>query len=400
MPRKSQFPPPIKFHRSTGCDRCWVTGRGWVSLGPSGSDRAKQAYARLVAELSAGAPVAHPQRTQTGAPTVGAVIAAWLAHPDQEHARSAKEMEQYRLSLRPLDRLYGNTPATDFRARHLEAVQLAMATGSWLTEAERLRYETLGFPIGLSANVVNRRIVRLRTVWRWAEAHDLVPAGGYTHLLAVAGLRKGDQRARHTPGVRPARWDDVRAVARRCPPVVRSMLIVQWWTGMRSEEVRTMRAGDVDASGEVWRYTPRGHKMAHKGQPRTVALGPKARAALAPWLAQALASPQGADAYLFPPEPGRLRRRKDGSASPRPPYDHRRCYSDMSFPRAVARAAERAGVIGFFPYRTRHAAKDRITRLAGADAARAVLGQSSINTTSHYGSLDAEHAAETQRRLG
>jgi integrase len=169
---------------------------------------------------------------------------------------------------------------------------------------------------------------------------------------------------------------------------------------MRSAEVRLMRAGEVDTAGDVWLYRPPRHKTAHRGQGRTVALGPKARAVLAPWLARALASPQGAEAFVFPPEPGRRRGGKGNARSPRPPYDHRRCYSDESYPRCVARAAEAAGCPGVHPYLTRHAAANRIRRLAGADAARAVLGQRHIGTLEHYGSVDAAHAADVQRRLG
>jgi integrase len=409
MPRKSTWPPPIKYHSSTGLDRCWVKGRGWVSLGPSGSEASRQAYARLVAELSAdgaherprGAHAAHTPRTRgahtahTSAHTVSDVLSAWLLHPDQGQ-RSAKELEQYRLTLRVVERLYGGTPATEFRVRQFEAVQLATASGSWMTDVERARYEAAGIPAGCSARVTNQRVVRLRTVWRWAEAHDLVPAGSYTHLLSVAGLRHGDRRARHNPSPGPATWDDTRAVARRCPLPVRAMLILQWWAGMRSGEVRLMRAGEVDTGGDVWLYRPPRHKTAHRGQGRTVALGPKARAVLAPWLRRALASPQGSEAFVFPPEPARRRVRKGN----RPPYDHRRCYSEESYPRAVRRAAEAAGVAGFRPYATRHAAADRIRRLAGADAARAVLGQRHISTTQLYGSIDAAHAADVQRRLG
>ena len=89
------------------------------------------------------------------------------------------------------------------------------------------------------------------------------------------------------------------------------------------------------------------------------------------------------NAYVFPPR----RRRK-----------HRH-YTAFSYAQAVRRACERAGV-KVVPYGGRHAAKMRIERAAGADAARAVLGQTSIQSTQHYGELDVAHAAEVMREIG
>ena len=66
----------------------------------------------------------------------------------------------------------------------------------------------------------------------------------------------------------------------------------------------------------------------------------------------------------------------------------------------IWRACRKAGV-RLQPYGGRHATKDRVTRAAGLDAARAVLGQSSLGTTNDYGSqLDLETAARVAARLG
>lgn len=399
MPRKAKFPPEIRPHPHSGQDRCWVNGR-WVYLGPTGSEEARQAYARLVAELSAGKPASSPaerRKTDTG-PTVADVLCAWWLHAEQRYSAKGRELEQFRISLRPLERLYGDTPAREFRAKHLETVLLAMAQGSWLNAEERASYEARCIPAAWSAGVCNRRLVRIRTLWKWAEKEELVPGGSYNHLLTVSGFAKNDQRVRHREKRKPPTWDQTRAVARHCPASVRAILLLHWWSGMRSEEVRTLRVGDVDTSAAVWLYSPRQHKTQHLDQQRIIPLGPKAQAVLRPWLERA--RQHGPDAYVFPPEPGPRRRRKDGSEGLRPPYDHRRCYSDQSYPRAVARAAAKAGVEGYWPYGNRHAFRMRIGREMGDEAARATLGHKHISTTEHYGARDLDLASEAARRLG
>ena len=51
-------------------------------------------------------------------------------------------------------------------------------------------------------------------------------------------------------------------------------------------------------------------------------------------------------------------------------------------------------------YMVRHGRKMVIEREEGADAARAVLGQKSIQSTQHYGRLDQAKASEVMERHG
>jgi len=41
-----------------------------------------------------------------------------------------------------------------------------------------------------------------------------------------------------------------------------------------------------------------------------------------------------------------------------------------------------------------------LVRSVGSDAARAVLGQKSIESTEHYGEVDLAHARQVMRKLG
>ncbi len=41
-----------------------------------------------------------------------------------------------------------------------------------------------------------------------------------------------------------------------------------------------------------------------------------------------------------------------------------------------------------------------LVRTVGSDAARAVLGQKSIDATEHYGEIDVAHALDVMKRMG
>lgn len=380
MPRKAQWPPPIQQHRtaaekargSPGRARVRVAGED-ITLGPWGSPEADAAYRRLIAELAqTGGKL--PRPLEAAALSVADVVARFLTADD--HERSAKEMDQFRYSVGPLLALYGPTPAAEFDTLALEKVRTAMAQGGWMPDRSKRQ------PTPWCRNVCNRRLTRIKTLWKWAERKRLVPEGKSAHLATVRGFGKNSRQVRHTADRTAASLEDARAVARHCTPAVAAMLEVQALAGMRSCEVRVMRPCDIDRGADVWLYRPGRDKNEWRENqaPRVVPLGPECQKILAWWIDRA-PSPE---AYLFRPQ---------GSGA------RSECYSDTAYAQAVRRAAERAGV-KLQPYCTRHGAKRRITRQFGADAARALLGQKSIETTAHYGGIDVQHAADVAREAG
>jgi integrase len=375
MARKSNWPPKVYFHRGTGQDRIRVNGRD-IYLGPHGSPEARAEYARVVVTLAAGG--VPPAKSSAPEETVSDVVSAWWAHAQGTYDPRGRELEQFQLSLAPLLRLYGPEPASTFDARALEVVRQAMAAGTWYTP-EELAQRGERYPAAWSRNVVNRRIVRIRTVWRWADSHGLVPHGNWGNLRTLKALAPNSRLARHTAPVEAATWHELRLVLRRVEPVPQAMLLLQWWAGMRSGEVRLMRPCEIDRTGPVWIYRPSEHKNAWRGQERAIPLGPKCQAVLGRFVRHAADT-----AYLFPP--GRGAR-----------TDH---YTPFTYAQVVRRAAEAAGVPGFHPYRLRHAARLRITRERGLDAARAILGHKSLGTTNEYAAgVDLQTAVDAARHL-
>jgi integrase len=355
MARKATFPPRIHKH-SSGQARVRWKGQNYY-LGVFGSAAAQAAYAQLVEDIRSTGTVAGKSRQ--GSLTVKALVAEWDRHMDRRYPATSREPKWFRRALAVVLRLYGHQPATTFDTLALMNVQAAMASGSWMRDEERQYAEARRQPIGWCRNQVNRQLVRIRTVWRWAESRKLVPAGTWSSLLTVEGLGRNDPTVRHTQPQGAALFEDLRAVLRHCGPAVKAMLLLQWWSGCRSGEVRQMTREEIDTSGEVWYYRPVKHKMAYKGQDRVIPLGKKCQSVLAPWL--------GKSGYLFEARPGRP-------------------YTMFSYAQHVRRAAQKVGLTGFHGYLCRHAAKQRLTRDFGLDAARAVLGQKSLGTTNGYAS--------------
>lgn len=376
MSRPAKWPPPIQFHRASGQARVRIAGKDHY-LGPHGSQEAQEAYARLLASLTSGKP---PERPKGGA-TVAEVVAAFLDYAAEEYSARGRELEQFRLALRPLVRLHGTLAAADFGTVELESVQEAMASGSWMTPAERAAPSRRGV-VGACRNVVNARVNRIRRMWRWAERKGLAPKGSWANLRTVPGLKPTSRRVRHTAEVAPADLAELCRVLRRCPyRAVRAILRLIWYSGARTGEACRMRPCDIDRSGPVWLYRPAEHKCDWRGQPRIIGLGPRCQRVLARWLARS-ASP---DAYLFRP----LRRKRRGH------------YVSATLAQRVRPAAEAAGVVGFFSYRLRHSYKQRVTRELGLDHARSALGQKSLDTTNSYSAgIDLKLAEEVARRLG
>ncbi|MDC0935464.1 hypothetical protein OAS39_04185 [Pirellulales bacterium] len=97
------------------------------------------------------------------------------------------------------------------------------------------------------------------------------------------------------PPIEPVPDAEVEAILPFLPDVVRGMVELQRFTGMRPAEVWIIRPCDIDRSGDVWIYRPASHKTEHHGRDRTIMLGPKAQEVLLRFLAR------DPEAYCFRP---------------------------------------------------------------------------------------------------
>jgi integrase len=275
MPSKTRT-PTYRLHKPTGQAVVTLNGRD-LYLGVHGSDASRERYDRAIGEwLQNGRHTVD----ETASITIVELMAAYNRHIEAYYLKDGQptsEISSFRLALRPLKELYGRTRAADFGPLALKSVRDRM----------------LG--LGWCRTVVNRNVLRVRQMFRWAVGNELVPSSVYEALKAVPGLRRGYSTARESDPVRPVPDEYVDALKPHVSKQVWAIIELQRLTGMRSGEVLIMRGCDLDMTGELWLYTPSSHKTEHHGHSRVIELGPKAQKIVEPFLKQNL------QAFLFSP---------------------------------------------------------------------------------------------------
>jgi integrase len=393
-------PPAYQLHKATGQARVKIAGRDYW-LGSFGSEASHREYERLLAEWRAMAPARAAGESPAAPPargeslTIAELMAAYWGHVRAYYVKDGQptsEQENIRRALRPVRELYGHTPVRDFGPAALKTVREAMIARGWCRKS------------------INRQIERVRGMFRWGAAEELLPPSVLDALKTVAGLRKGRSEAREKPPVRPVADEVVENTLPHLPPVVAAMVKLQRLTGARPHEVTGMRGADIDRSDpECWVYRPSRHKGQHHERERIVFIGPRAQAILTPYLAEAGAG------YLFSPkrsEEARNEAKRAARSTPRwpshckrtrkaqrkrPPGEH---YTKDSYRWAVRRGCIRAGVAPWHPHQLRHGAATRIRKEFGLDGSQAVLGHAEIGVTQIYADIDMKKDLEIMRQVG
>jgi integrase len=429
MPRPcgSTDTPKYRLHKKSRQAVVTLNGKDFY-LGPHGTKTSKAEYDRVVAEwLAAG-------RTLTpgggGGHTVVEVISAFLDYAEVHYRSpggSSGELNSYKLVIGLLRRLYGRHEATAFGPVALTAVRQAMVQAGW------------------TRSYINSQVGRIRRMFKWAVAHELVPSATWEALRSVDGLRAGKTDAKESEPVTPVPELLIDGVLAHAPPQVAAMIRIQLLTGMRPGEVCQMSASDIDTSGGrgVWLYRPPTHKTMHRGHERTIHLGPKAQAVLSPFMNDGvtfLFSPAAVDAWhrqrraaarRTPLNCGNVagsNRARNPKRRPRDRYTvnsygaaiKRACQKAFPPPQPLCRAAgethralsERltAGQMAdlrrwriehaWHPHQLRHNAATRLRRDFGLEAAQVILGHRTLTVTQVYAERNAAKAHEVMAAVG
>jgi integrase len=403
--------PSYRRHKPSGQAVVTLNGKDFY-LGKWGTKARRTEYDRLIQEwLVAGR---HLPSSEASDLTVAELALRYWKFAKsyyRKNGRPTSELDEYRLSLRPLRELYASTSARDFGPLGFKAVRQTMVDA------------------GVSRGVVNHRMARIRRVFKWAVAEELVSPSVYQGLAAVEGLRKGRTTAREPEPIEPVADDVVEATLPHLPEVVTDMVRFQRYTGCRPAEVCVVRPCDVDTSGDVWIYRPESHKTEHHGRERVICIGPRAQDVLRPYLLRA------ADSFCFSPtdsERKRLSARHEARKTPlrygnRPGTNRKRKpkrkagehYTTNTYRRAIHRAvdlenrkrreeAKQNGhneadvelVPKWSPNRLRHSAATEIRRRFGLEAAQVTLGHATADVSQIYAERDLSLAAEVMRKIG
>jgi integrase len=391
MPRQKNPVPTYKRIREQA--RCWVNGR-WIYLGRWQSPESLKEFERLCAELRT-APAVAPSRSGL---TVAELLVAFGKHARDHYRRAdgsqTTEVRSYKEALAPVFDLYGDVPASEFGPKALKAVRQQFIDLGWCRSH------------------VNRQVGRVRRVWKWGASEELVPVAVFQSLATVQGLQEGRTEAPESDPVAPVPHDDVEATLRHLNRTVRGLVEFQRLTGCRPGEACALRRCDLDTSGEVWLYRPVQHKTRWRGKGRVIPVGPRARAVLEEFPTAApeefVFSPRRAVAELhaaraaarvtprYPSHQRHNERRRKGE----PGASHAERYRVDAYERAVARAAEKAGVPRWAPNQLRHSFGTEVRKRFGFETAGAALGHTKMSATEVYTSRDMELALRVAREVG
>ncbi len=422
MPRLTSQTPKCRKHKASGQAVVTLNGRD-IYLGAHGTKASKQEYDRLIGEWLANGRRLAPRGSTHDLAIVEVVNAFW------KHAKECYfqpggnngELGSFRLVLHELKRLYGSTPAIDFGPLALQAVREAMVEAGW------------------SRTYVNRQVGRIKQVFKWATARQLVPVSIYQALQCVTGLKKGRCDARESLPVKPVPEARIEAVRPFLSPQVEAMVDLQLLTGMRPGEVCQMKRCDIDMSGKLWLYRPPVHKTQHHGHDRVIRLGPRAQVILPRFFKSDLQAP------LFSPseaESSRRQKMHDERKTPlscgnipgsnrkaRPGRKPGTCYSVNAYRRAICYACERAfgmpdeikaargdtadekrskaqqrkawrAANTWHPHQLRHNAATNLRKQHGLEAAQVILGHKTLTVTQVYAEKDAEVAERVMLEVG
>lgn len=431
-------------------------GRRVVYLGRYDSPESHAEYRQLIARLKSQPeqnrlyqnPVPERLDHETEPPVVNEVILAFMRfaathyrHPD---GRPTGEIDNYKRAMIPLRNLYGDTLAADFGPRALAAVRQQMIDAK------------------LCRGVINSRIDRIKRVFKWATAEELVPVAVYESLRTLAGLRRGRSEAREKEPIKPVELEQVLPTLPHLSRHMRAMVELLRFTGMRPGEVCKFRLADVNRADEVWVFRPGQHKTAHHGRSRVIHLGPNARRVLTAFLVGDQPPPLGfesidlvndqtarlvaADAYeeagrdrdavllrdlarpvvfmsgcvvdpaspVFSPHQAReeiyARLRKKRVTKVQPSQVYRRKVTATRLPgaeyrthaitHAICEAAKKAGVPHWHPNQLRHLWATEVRRQFGLEGAGASLGHAKMSVTEVYAERDEMLAARIAAAMG
>jgi len=436
MSRQKSTVPTYRLHRASGRARvAWTDAAGTrhdrTLPGLFNSVESKAAYRKIILELEA-APLTTANGPNPTGLTLAMLLLAFDDHAEREYrtpdGTRSDEVRHFRTVCRTVREMYGHTLATEFGPLALKAVRQQFIARGWCRKT------------------VNRQVDRVRQIFKWAVAEQLVPPAVHQALVAVTGLRQGRSPARETEPVRPVADEVVDATLPHLNRHVRGLVEFQRLTGCRPGEAMSIRRANIDFSGPTWVYRPSRHKNSHRGKDRTIYIGPEAQAVLNEFFTANI------DDYLFSPmraaEEFRTERaaqrktprypscvKRDGSkrkANPKRRPAAR--YTRMSYLTAVTRACDRAfppqGELTqrkkesvakwkarltpeqqdevkawrrehhWHPYRLRHTFGTEVRKEHGLEAAQVLLGHSRADVTQVYAARNEELAATVAAKIG
>jgi integrase len=240
--------PKYRLHKSSGQALIQINGHR-IYLGVYNSPESKEKYRRYINQLvisGSTIEIIGPDKS----PTINSLILKYYRSAQTYYVKNGQTTDEVygiRAALNRLQQLYGRTVAKDFGPKAFKLVREAMIQE------------------GLSRKYINKSMERIRRMFRWAVAEELLSSSVSHALESLPGLRKGRSKAVERPPIKPVENDILEATFPCLPLVVADMVQFQRLTGCRPQDVCNIRPCDIDRSGDVWTYSPESHKTEHHG---------------------------------------------------------------------------------------------------------------------------------------
>ena len=379
---------------------------------PRDAEEAARLHAQWWAQIvlqATGGEVPTDTLPQSAAAGIREIVDLYLSAIEMEYSRN--EHKNHRLDLHKLCNHLGD-------AYPIDAV----------TDLTLEDFRTAQVKEGRTVGVINKRTNRIRQFYRWAAKRGHV-GREVSSLLAEIKPLKVNKKSRVAPvrHMGAVSWEDAKQLFPFVSPTIRAMITVQFWGGMRADEVCRLTPNQLRVDGTTWTYIPDEHKTDSHGRPLVKILPEPARMALVPYLEHVTG-----DEFIFTPkrswtewtcERGRkperkcpkypseiIREEKRKEKRKRQPL--RRHFNDRytsdTYGQAIKFGHARAKRWGeTIPHWTSHQLRGGMATLVdkhlGADAARAWLGHSDVAVTEGYIHRETEtlvqHLADLEEKL-
>jgi len=330
--------------------------------------------------------------------TVGDLLTRYLAYARKTTAKveSNKEHPDF-VFIRRVEQFlkpYRHWPVKELGPDELFNVQQALLNHTYEHGSKVKRYTRRG---------VNDTINWVRKVWCWGMGRGMVTAEQVQGLEEVKPLRIGACKAPDNTKRQRVTEEEFSKVLKELSGVVSDMLRIVWYTGMRPNEVCTMRPFDIVKNDkDCWLYVP-GRDQSPVGKHKTmrfekVKVIPLAKECQK--ILQKRIKEFNSKDYIFNPKEGMQEFLAKKAASRQTPLkwgnspgsnrkDHpmikpRDRYDHHTLRKACQRACLRAGVDPFVPYDLRRSMATRARATLGKEAAKVLLGHASTSTTEIY----------------
>jgi len=328
------------------------------------SVESRESYRQFLAERVFGT----PDQQSSPSLSVARLVTQYLDHAREYYQNGTRHSEyaNLRVTLLWLGVNFGEISADKLGPLTLKKIQTALI---------KLKH---------SRGYVNTEVARIRRLYRWAVSEQLVKPDVLSALQSVQPLRAGHSVAQERARRIGVEWDVVCQTLAYCSPQIADMILIQWYTGVRSDSLCLMEGSQLEVDTSPWIWRPR-HKTEHLGVVAEIPIGPRCQRILERHLP--------AVGYVFSPRVAR--------SNPR----YRENYTSASYYQHISRAMDRAASFGhaiphWFPHQIRHSRARIVEREWGVEGARVALAHASLDATKVYSSRDLELAKSVATDLG